>query len=167
MRRKVPILPDLPINERWAQSISKEPNDPKGAGLIQNYFQVMQLFLSADTETSVFWLELMKNSWFKYLYPKIYAKLILSGNIDAASTADPNVIGYHPLCPPVVHVRDFCSLIPIILLGNNLQNSPQNIARKRTQRRPRRVAENEGELLLSLGSANANLYAIHEKEERI
>jgi len=51
---------------------------------------------------------MVKNAWMKYFYPKIYKKYV-GPSSDPNSPKniekiDPDSIGYHPFCPPAIHV---------------------------------------------------------------
>ena len=107
-----PPFIDGPPADRWAMLLSKENTELKPTGTVKGYFSILQKMIESNSGTALFWIELLKRSWLKYFYPEIYAS-----NIASDAHFDPAAIGYHPFCPPMVHVliikanlvRSFCA----------------------------------------------------------
>lgn len=105
---KVPIqFKDLPMfcestkTDHWVIIIAKDSQENAEELKINVCIRKVQKIIKNNPTTSVFWFEIMANSWLKYLYPLIYYKI---WPIPQAQN-----IGYHPFCPPFLHVTlNFC-----------------------------------------------------------
>jgi hypothetical protein len=83
--------------ERWLVLITKDGNDGKGTGTVKAFFNGMQKAIESNPAFAVYWFDLLTRTWLRYFYPVIYARY-------HADLKNPLDIGYHPYCPPPVHV---------------------------------------------------------------
>ncbi len=56
-------------------AVTKESSgDPRASALLRSYFQTMQKIVEDKAPSALYWYDLLKRGWLKYLYPTLYAK---------------------------------------------------------------------------------------------
>jgi len=76
----------------------------KVADLLKEYQDIILNTVKNDPQSFSFILDLIKNYWLIYFYPKVYPKYILPAHKAFIEGIDPETVGYHPYCSPLVHV---------------------------------------------------------------
>ena len=88
------------------ESIINGISDIKDIDLFSYYFSLLEkLILKAPKFVNCF-IMILTNFWLRYLYPEIFAKYLLDEKLFEYEfeTTDLSSIGYHPYCPPPLHV---------------------------------------------------------------
>jgi len=95
VRKETPKVKDKTSFQQWSKALTI--NELNLTELLEAYQQLIFDIIKADTESFDFIIELIVNTWLPYLYPNIYSKYKENTNAEN--------IGFHPYCPPIIHVR--------------------------------------------------------------
>lgn len=111
---KLPAMSETPSTDRWvnlitkeaieqknALAVSKDSGESKPAGTLKTFLVLAQKNMELNPLLTSFWFETIKDHWLLYFYPEIYFHHFAT---KFSVVPDPSSIGYHPFCPPVVHV---------------------------------------------------------------
>jgi hypothetical protein len=97
----VPTCSEQAVSERWVLAMARNLPDVRNPGSIRGFLQTLRKTMEDCPTQASFWLPLLCKRWLKYFYPVAYAKNISLG---LTESFDPQTVGFHPFCPPIVHV---------------------------------------------------------------
>ena len=103
--KSLPLQNDSTPPTKWSEALPKNQADMKGADLLKEYYTVLIEAVKGDPGSFNWIMDVIKRYWLIYFYPKIYSKHVLSADKPFVEKIDPDSAGYHPHCPPLVHVN--------------------------------------------------------------
>jgi hypothetical protein len=82
----------------------KESSEFKVIKFIQEYCKIIYAEIETDPPLLHPIIEAFKRTCFICFYPKICSKHVLESDRVYVENIDPDLVGYHPCCPPIIHV---------------------------------------------------------------
>lgn len=73
----LPVFPDIPLNERWVELISRKPSDSNQSVIpLSWYFRLIQKAIEMKKGIAKFLFIILSKYWLQFFYPSLYEKTV-------------------------------------------------------------------------------------------
>ena len=104
-RKTIPSLNKIFDMQPWLQTFIKVTEESKAEEVLKEYYGIIKDTIKEDYNCFDGILDVLERRWFLYLYPDICLKYSDAIDSSEKETMNPDNIGHHPYCPPILHVN--------------------------------------------------------------